>query len=628
MDRLMIDSIFIKNIKRLVLSFCLVCLTSSAFAFSGGSGSPDDPILIAHYPLDGNANDVSGNNYHGSLVNTHNAEDRFGNPNSALSFDGNDYINIGPQFSVGNPGQSHTTTGWFKTKAASVEVILSDYDRPNANDQTFSTQIYFQNGNLINNVRSSGNSYIALDDNFSVDEWHMYASVFDRDSGKLKLYVDGDFLTEGDFDPTLNYNDAPYWRIGKNSWYNVYYKGLLDDIRIYDGVLSEEDIKELFGNYTPNQPPILEIINNLSVIEGDLVKINYTVTDPDNDNISIYFTSPLDQNGEWQTKYGDAGSYNATITVTDGKHNVTETILIQVNETLECPLKDGQIITESITLRPGMICRLPHGLIIGEDSINFDCKGALLDGTGFNDTVGLFGIQGDYVTITNCKIIGNPIKPGSPKPPGKFINNTINKTPRLSVPCIENCSYEWNPQPSNTSSNPPIIVNITREKVNITFPPRPENPPRYDIGTGINLSPIVDKDIIFNCNGAILQGANLTGTAGIYANTLRKVTIKNCIIENYDYNLYLNRFYGGKLINNTLRNPLTLNLQISNTEDALVIENNISQSPIQGFYLKGSNNIVVNNTFYSSTNTWDSEDNIYCLNNYSNLMSKGFLKYY
>lgn len=53
--------------------------------------------------------------------------------------------------------------------------------------------------------------------------------------------------------------------------------------------------------------------------EGDLVKLELSATDPDGDPLTYTFTKPLDNNGEWQTKAGDAGEYTVTVTASDGK---------------------------------------------------------------------------------------------------------------------------------------------------------------------------------------------------------------------------------------------------------------------------------------------------------------------
>ena len=67
------------------------------------------------------------------------------------------------------------------------------------------------------------------------------------------------------------------------------------------------------------------------VEETELVSLVPKAEDPDQDTLTFTFTSPTDDNGEWQTTYGDAGEYKAVITVSDGVNDVNEEILIIVN---------------------------------------------------------------------------------------------------------------------------------------------------------------------------------------------------------------------------------------------------------------------------------------------------------
>ncbi len=99
-----------------------------------------------------------------------------------------------------------------------------------------------------------------------------------------------------------------------------------------------------------NRNPIL-IVNDVAVNEGDLVKINARATDEDDDRISFIYSNPLDNNGEWQTKDGDAGIYNVkviakdvykgedsetiTITVKKGTGNIAPEILVSDKEVIE-----------------------------------------------------------------------------------------------------------------------------------------------------------------------------------------------------------------------------------------------------------------------------------------------------
>jgi hypothetical protein len=74
--------------------------------------------LLAYYPFNGNANDESGNGNHGTIHGPVLTEDRFGNPNSAFSFDGvDDYIDLGNDASL-SPAAS------ISLEAISKKIIL------------------------------------------------------------------------------------------------------------------------------------------------------------------------------------------------------------------------------------------------------------------------------------------------------------------------------------------------------------------------------------------------------------------------------------------------------------------------------------------------------------------------
>ena len=75
--------------KKLFKTFTLVFLILATV-----SGQIPTESLICYWPFNGNANDLSINNNHGIVNGATLIPDRFGNINSAYSFDGNDYICI------------------------------------------------------------------------------------------------------------------------------------------------------------------------------------------------------------------------------------------------------------------------------------------------------------------------------------------------------------------------------------------------------------------------------------------------------------------------------------------------------------------------------------------------------
>ena len=66
--------------------------------------------LAAYYPFTGNANDLSGNGHNGTVTGATLTTDRFGNPNSAYSFNGtSSYIYAGNISSLTTTSTSNTT---------------------------------------------------------------------------------------------------------------------------------------------------------------------------------------------------------------------------------------------------------------------------------------------------------------------------------------------------------------------------------------------------------------------------------------------------------------------------------------------------------------------------------------
>ena len=70
----------------------------------------------------------------------------------------------------------------------------------------------------------------------------------------------------------------------------------------------------------------------IKVQETELVKISTNTVDPDGDSVYISYSKPLNDQGKWQTNYGDAGEYNLEITASDGEKESTETIRLIVEK--------------------------------------------------------------------------------------------------------------------------------------------------------------------------------------------------------------------------------------------------------------------------------------------------------
>ncbi|MBI4448677.1 hypothetical protein HY641_01460 [Candidatus Woesearchaeota archaeon] len=107
-------------------------------------------------------------------------------------------------------------------------------------------------------------------------------------------------------------------------------------------------------NVSLPETAVLAPIPTKTVSEGDLVSFpNLAATDPDGDNLSYTYSEPLDTNGRWLTKRGDAGEYTATISVSDGTGIQTQNVRIIVLRKNKAPtitpipaitIKEGQVL--------------------------------------------------------------------------------------------------------------------------------------------------------------------------------------------------------------------------------------------------------------------------------------------
>ncbi|MBI3034691.1 hypothetical protein HYY71_00055 [Candidatus Woesearchaeota archaeon] len=80
--------------------------------------------------------------------------------------------------------------------------------------------------------------------------------------------------------------------------------------------------------------------------ETEKISLKPNATDPDADTLVITYAKPLNESGEWQTNYGDAGSYKSTIAVSDGINADSKEVLIIVKKREESPKIDSSAPVE------------------------------------------------------------------------------------------------------------------------------------------------------------------------------------------------------------------------------------------------------------------------------------------
>lgn len=206
--------------------------------------------IVALYQFDGNANDISGNNHHGTVNGPILATDRFGRPNSAYAFDGNDWIEV-PHSNDLNFGSASTFTinAWVKACEDQSEFAGIVAKGP-TNTFIPGYQLVVRNElpeGLIS--QDNGNFVGALGTTRILDStWHMLTLIVSAPTGRVRIYVDGVLNTTSQgvgVDPS--YRNSANLFIGKERNSTRFAKGAIDDVTIFDYALDDATIADMFA---------------------------------------------------------------------------------------------------------------------------------------------------------------------------------------------------------------------------------------------------------------------------------------------------------------------------------------------------------------------------------------------
>lgn len=256
---------------RVITLFIALCICSVSLAQYPTQG------LVASYPLDGNANDASSNGFHGKMSRARPTEDRFGNPDAALFFDGkSSYVRLANILNsiFCAPAAKFTIMGWARTQSypgyQGGGVIISKSAGGTYGPYQWSL-CHDHDGKIKWFVSSSSDAsdYIEIESNtVAADEWFHFAAVFDgsqRASNRMRLYVDGvqgspsrrrgilgTSTEESDQEITIGAGH----RASEPFVPNNQYCGTIDDIQIYDRALSSAEIASSTIAQSPSPPPL------------------------------------------------------------------------------------------------------------------------------------------------------------------------------------------------------------------------------------------------------------------------------------------------------------------------------------------------------------------------------------
>jgi|GEM_PF-1764625 len=197
--------------------------------------------LVANYKMNGNALDSSGYNNDGIVNGATLTNDRFGKANSAYSFNGVDnYINCGtnPMITPSNI----TLSAWIKASS------LPQWEGIISNMTSWGTGFSLQIGSTQKIATMVSGQYLVTSWNPSIDVWYHIVATHDSSSNLNKLYVNGKLENTSIGSVTYESNIKTYIGVFYTSP-NLFFNGIIDDVRIYNRVLSYSDVMSLYNVY-------------------------------------------------------------------------------------------------------------------------------------------------------------------------------------------------------------------------------------------------------------------------------------------------------------------------------------------------------------------------------------------
>jgi len=215
--------------------------------------------LVICMPMDGNAQDISGNNNHGVTTSVVAAPDRFNNLNSALQFNGNPsqvVVPASPSINNIETLSELTITCWCKILSFSPTNCFPIANKhKTANDwgwdYTVQPPATWNGQILVPDFFGMGGNYAICKGNEGVttNQWDFYAITFSKSNSTFRVYKNTTLLN------TVNTSTYSLEATANGSLYvgcspastDDYANGLMDDFKMYARALTQAEILLIYN---------------------------------------------------------------------------------------------------------------------------------------------------------------------------------------------------------------------------------------------------------------------------------------------------------------------------------------------------------------------------------------------
>lgn len=162
----------------------------------------------------------------------------------SVNFDGNQYIKCNSNVFFYEQDNCISISLWFKTTNYGGYCNLISFNGNNLRFRITSGSTIGTIYNVINNgAQASEDKTITLSKSFKWGEWNHLVVTLEGDI--FKYYVNGEYA--GTYTKKIGYiKNCNLMRLGTYTDEKELYTGRLDNVRIYNSILSDEDVKQLY----------------------------------------------------------------------------------------------------------------------------------------------------------------------------------------------------------------------------------------------------------------------------------------------------------------------------------------------------------------------------------------------
>lgn len=283
---------------------------------------PINAELVAHWPLDGNARDMLGNHHGQDSAVTFGVDGAAGHTGTAAEFNGSTSTITVPFDEALNPG-SFTLSMWVNADTTNgfASPLTSRDDTPGS---VHGYLLYNDNGGNWNFWTGTGGPSGAWNQMsggpVETGSWTHLAVSYDDPSGTKRIYVNGSLAGANSaanlYSPNGPQMENLHIGSGADSGRSFFFDGLIDDVALWNHVLSPAEIEDVMTNGVPGGPPtITSFTASPPFIEsGQSVTLSWAASNATSVSISPGIGVVANESGSVTATPGETTTYTITAT--------------------------------------------------------------------------------------------------------------------------------------------------------------------------------------------------------------------------------------------------------------------------------------------------------------------------